>query len=488
MPYNGQVNFAGNEVKMKFTEYIRLNNPSENIIIIPQLENQPDIEAKNKKLTITFNEELEENTTYTITFNGAIQDITEKNDSVFQFVFSTGDYIDSLSVTGQVKDAFTNKPLKEILIGLYPKTLEANFDSIPLKYKPTYLGQSDQAGTFQLNYLKSGVYYLFAIEDRNRNLLYDKGEGFALLAEKEFKLGPDETPDFDLRSFKETSKEIYLEDLNFTFPGRVEVILSNPTDSFSISSNLPLLQEETGQRDSLIFWLEKSPVPKMKFYVELKGEKDTIRPVYKKIPDDIETVKLTQKNNIKKGKLLPQENLQFTFSEPLLDIDLNAVHFYDLDSQEVKIDSFQMNLRTLEFNTAGSDAHRIVIDSAALVSFYGRVLDKELSFTFENEPADYYGSLIVTMDTTFSMPVIVHLLDNNGDAIDTVDFNQKMIFSELIPGNYQLRLIFDVDKNGEWTTGSLADGREPEKVIYNKETIKVKSKWEKEFDWVLTPK
>ena len=147
-PYNGQINFSGNEIKMKFDEYIRLNKPNDNIIVLPQMEVAPTITAKNKKLSILFNEPLQENTTYTITFNGAVQDITEKNDSVFQYVFSTGDYIDSLSVRGVVKDAFTNKPVKGALVGLYPKDLEANFDSIPLKFRPTYLGQTNEGGRF----------------------------------------------------------------------------------------------------------------------------------------------------------------------------------------------------------------------------------------------------------------------------------------------------------------------------------------------------
>ena len=71
-------------------------------------------------MTIELNNELLPNTTYTISFNHAVQDITEKNDSIFQFVFSTGDYIDSLSVEGRATAAFTNIPEKGFLVALYP--------------------------------------------------------------------------------------------------------------------------------------------------------------------------------------------------------------------------------------------------------------------------------------------------------------------------------------------------------------------------------
>jgi methionine-rich copper-binding protein CopC len=485
-PYNGQVNFADDQIRMKFNEYIRLNKASENIIIIPQLKGTPTIEAKNKKLTITFNEKLQENTTYNITFNSAIQDITEKNDSVFQFVFSTGSFIDSLQVTGSIKNAFTNNAIDKMLIGLYPKDLEANFDSIPFKFKPTYLAQSDKNGKFELNYLKKGVYYLFAIKDLNKNLLYDLGESFAFVETKEFNLTAGEIPSFNMNAFQEGSDELFLEDLNFTYPGKIEVLLSQETDSFDVSANLPLIQEETGRRDSLIFWLNQPPVPKMRFYVNLAEKLDTLKPIFSNRPDKAEDVKINQTNNVVKGKLLPAENLRLEFSEPIKSVSKNEVHFFDIDSNEVAIDSFKIDVRGVEFPTFNTLAHRIVIDSAAVSSVFGRENDNAITLTFENEEEDYYGDLIVTMDTLFTESVIVHLLDSKGLIVDFMPHSNKMIFEKLLPGNYQLRLIFDVNKNGEWTTGSFSDGIQPERVIYNSETIKIKSKWEKEIDWRIS--
>lgn len=484
-PYNGQTNFADQQVKMKFNEYIKLNNPLDNILIIPQMETKPTIEAKNKRLTITFNEPLQENTTYSITFNHAIQDITESNDSVFQYVFSTGNYIDSLQITGKVKDAFTNQDQKEMLVALYPKTLEANFDSIPLKFKPTYLTQTDATGNFKMNYLKDGVYYIFSFHDKNKNLQYDLGEALAFSDEKEFALTPDETFDFELNAFTEKAEDVYLKRIGFSYPGKVEVVLSNPTDSFRISSNIPLLEEATGTTDSLVFWLEKSPVPKMRFYIELLGEKDTLKPIYNGIPEKEESVKLAFTHNVVQGNLLPKENLRLTLSEPIAAVDTGGISFFAIDSAEVKMDSILIDLREITFVTFGSQIERIVIDSGAISSIYGHINTEKIALTFANFESDYYGSLIVTLDTVFSVPVIVHLINDKGDLITSANFESKMRFDELLPGNYQLRLIFDVDGNGEWTSGSLQKGQIPESVIYNSESINVKSKWEKEVDWQI---
>jgi hypothetical protein len=482
-PSNGQLNFSGNVIDMRFNEFIKLNNANDNIIIIPQQTNAPEFYTKNKRLRITLNDEMLENTTYTITFNGAIQDITERNDSVFQYVFSTGNYIDSIEIQGFVKDAFANKGVDQMLVGLYPKSLEAHFDSIPFKYKPMYLGQTDGQGKFKLNYLKDGTYYIFAIDDKNKNLLYDKGEAIGFIPEKSFLLTADEANVFLMRSFTEESDICEVEDVRFTFPGKLEVILTNPTDSIEITSTLNLMQEETGSKDSLVYWLAESPQKKTRFFLNLLGDKDTLKPIYEDVPEKIETVKLKHEQNVLGGKLLPKENLILTFSEPVKNVDMEGVRFLDVDSNVVIIEDYEINIRELVFPTFGTSAHEIIIDSGAVISVFDRATEKEINITFDNEEEDYYGTLIVSVDTSFNDPVIVHLLDKKGEVVDTMDFSPNMRFEKLLPGDYQLRLIFDMDNSGDWTSGSLAEGRLAEEVIYNGEMVQVKSKWEKEIDW-----
>ncbi|MFT4601568.1 MAG: hypothetical protein ACI857_001749 [Arenicella sp.] len=481
-PSNGQLNFTGNEIEMKFKEYIKLNKPNDNIIITPQQENAPEITSKNKKLSIKFADELKENTTYTITFNGAVQDITERNDSVFQYVFSTGDYIDSLKVSGKVIDAFKNKGEKGLLVGLYPYETDVEFDSIPFKVKPTYLAQTDENGLFEMNYLKDGEYYVFALDDRNKNLLLESNEKRAFLGKQTINLY-ESIDSLLLKSFLPKQSGCEIEDTEFSFPGSLKILLSNPADTFSLRSTLDLLKEETGSKDSLIYWLDQNPKSKMRFYTYLNGELDTLKPIYKNIPDKIEDVKLKWTHNVKKGKLLPEENLKIHFSEPLGQIELSGIHAFDKDSIQVEISDVGSEVLDLDVPTFGTRAHEVIIDSGAVTSVYGRINDKEIRILLDNHESDYYASLILNVDTLFLDQVIVHLLDSKGVKVREQDFNQKLTFDELLPGDYQLRLIFDVDANGEWSTGSLEDAIEPENVIYYSGLVNVKSKWEKEVDW-----
>ena len=117
-PLNETVLFSGNSIEMPFDEFIRLNNPSENIVMVP-----PGVKVnasiKGKTLFLSWEESLQPNTTYAIYLNNAVKDITESNDTLIQYVFSTGTIIDSLMYSTTVVDAWTNQPIKDCVVGLY---------------------------------------------------------------------------------------------------------------------------------------------------------------------------------------------------------------------------------------------------------------------------------------------------------------------------------------------------------------------------------
>ena len=485
VPYNGQLNYTSKKIEIKFDEFIQLNKASENILIIPQQTERPIVSAKNKKLTIELVDDLLPNTTYNITFNNAVQDISERNDSVFQFVFSTGNYIDSLQLSGSISDAFTNAPLPGMLIGLYPDSIQLQYDSIPVKRKPTYLVQSDSEGSFSMNYIKNGAYYLFGYKDKNKNLKLDGNEERAFIKEQKIVLNENKDS-IQLKAYLPKNNEVEIEDVNFKFPGQVEVILSNPPDSFAISSQLNLIKEETGKTDSLIYWLAENPVPKMRFYTVLDGVKDTAKPIYSGTPDKIEEVKLKSTNNVLKGKLYPNEKLIFTFNEPILSFDTTKIRAFDKDSNRLALPFISSNVRELSIDVQETLINEIYLDSGAVKSLYGRVHGKEVKVIFECLKEDYYGNLIVNVDTSFTENCIVHLLDMKNEVVREVPFANKMTFENMLPGDYQIRIIIDADNNGKWSEGNMTTFTEPEQVIYYSGKASVKSKWDKEIDWIFS--
>lgn len=180
-PENRSVNFSGDEIDITFDEYIQVKDIAREMIISPPLKKRPLTRIREKTIRITLNNELLPQTTYTINFGNAISDLNEGNIIPdFEFVFSTGNTIDSLSVTGKAINAFDRKPAKneEVLVMLY----ENLNDSAPLLEIPRYIGKASKDGLFSVNNIHADTFRILALKDLNNNRLYDPGgEAIAFL-------------------------------------------------------------------------------------------------------------------------------------------------------------------------------------------------------------------------------------------------------------------------------------------------------------------
>ena len=170
-PPNYSTRFKAKKIEVTFDEYIVLENVNQQLIVSPPMEEQPEVKLKKKTLIIEFEEELKTNTTYTFNFGDAIKDLHEGNKlQNFEYVFSTGDILDSMSVRGTLKYAENlEAPDDPISIMLYTDLV----DSVPLIDIPLYVGRSNDSGVFSVNNLRPDVYKIFALKDGNNNFLFD---------------------------------------------------------------------------------------------------------------------------------------------------------------------------------------------------------------------------------------------------------------------------------------------------------------------------
>ena len=173
VPENHSTDFGGRKIEITFDEYVTLDNANQNVLISPPLSTKPDIKLHNKTLVIKFKDALEPNTTYTINFGSAIKDLHEGNlfkDYVYSF--STGAWLDTLSIAGQVLYAEDKKPVEDAYVSLYAADRD-NLDSLPLTTKPNYLTKTDKEGHFRFSGLADKKYLVFALKDVNSNLYFD---------------------------------------------------------------------------------------------------------------------------------------------------------------------------------------------------------------------------------------------------------------------------------------------------------------------------
>lgn len=173
-PAERATNVSQKRINIFFSEYIKLENASENVVICPPQLEQPDINTRGKALRIDLKDSLKANTTYTIDFSDAISDFTEGNSmGNFTYVFSTGNQIDTLEVSGYVLNAEDLEPVKGQLVGLYSNLADSAFTTEPM----LRTGRTDASGHFVIRGIAPGSYRIYSLEDGDANfMLSQRGE------------------------------------------------------------------------------------------------------------------------------------------------------------------------------------------------------------------------------------------------------------------------------------------------------------------------
>ncbi len=172
VPANFSTHYDGRDVRIYFDEYVTLKNIRQNLLVSPPLENDPEIKIRGRSIIMSVSDTLLPNTTYNFFFGESVVDITESNPIPnFQYVISTGAYVDSLSVRGRVRNAFTHLPEDSVFVMMYSNANVS--DSAPLLRKPVYLSKTDSSGVFTINNMREDDYLMFALKDINSSFIYD---------------------------------------------------------------------------------------------------------------------------------------------------------------------------------------------------------------------------------------------------------------------------------------------------------------------------
>lgn len=162
--------FSGNRITLTFDEYVHVENVQQNLLVSPTPKINPNVDFKFREVTIKLRDTLLPNTTYNIQLGDAIQDVNENNIYPnFTYVFSTGAYIDSFNLSGNVLVAESGLPDSTLIAELYSNLS----DSAVFKSKPKYVARIDKKGNYNFKYLASGTYHLFALKDESGTKLYN---------------------------------------------------------------------------------------------------------------------------------------------------------------------------------------------------------------------------------------------------------------------------------------------------------------------------
>ena len=492
IPANFSTNFEANQIVLQFNEYFVLDKPIKNIIITPILSQNPSYRIKGKKLIIGLGGELKDSTTYTINFGDAIKDITEGNVTKnFNYVFSTGSYIDSLIFKGTVYDAFTKLGVENATVMLY----EENRDSIPFKEKPMYFVKTNKAGSFTMEYLKAGKYKAITLLDENNNYLFNpKSEAIGFLDNQiEVPKSASDTLENRFVLFKEDLKRQFVLEKKYTPQGKVNLTMNRSSDDLAISGVNGLELNPTWinysiEKDSIEFWIDTSET-KEKFISILIDDKcngytDTIKittPAQKKA----QASPFIINNNAKKG-LNNHTDLSLFFNKPLSKIDDTKLKL-ELREKEVPFSVTQNSVREVIVSSGWVPGKKYVLTiyPNAFTNILGEITDTiKVSFKYKEEKD--YGKLLLNMEVEEGNYILQLLKDGKMVSQKTFKGDSfKHDYNQLSPGKYQLKLIYDENSNSKWDTGIYLNHLQPETVLYYNGEVSIRQGWDIDITWKL---
>lgn len=522
IPDSASLNFKSKSIVVFFDEFIQLKDLSNQLIISPPLENTPDIKVKNKTLTIDFDKEeiLKPNTTYSISFGNALQDIHENNPvDNFKYIFSTGSFIDSVVVKGKIENAFDHRTDKGILVMLYTDFS----DSVIYKKKPDYFAKTKEDGTFQINNIRSGKYKLLVLKDANSNYKYDSESetvGFidALIdvAEKKNIL---------IDVFQEPSKKLFLKKNNYNSYGKISFIFNKTADSVRIEplnlsfNDKDVFLDYSKNKDTLNYWFRKDD--KDSIILQVKNGNTIIDTVDFKIIKKEDALK-SRRNplrlvvvNSPAGNQNVDLNAEFkiVFNNPLDPVlfNNNISKEINLIEDSIPIKDYKNLFYTLEpFNTISINNKIIAKDGSTKVvpvvfkentnyhlfilpgtftDIFGLTNDT-IKIDFKTREEKFYGTLKLNLDIPATAGnYIVQLLDEKESIVKESNINKSetLFYEYLYPKKYKLKIIYDNNANYKWDTGNLLQKLQPEKVIYNAEPVNTRPNWDLELEWKITP-
>lgn len=514
------VDIKHSTVSFEFDEYVVLNNPNSYIFLSPPQSKPPTAKIKGKKVVVSFTEPLDSSQTYSLSLGEAIKDNNEGNPfPPYTHSFSTGSYVDSLFVSGNIVEASTMLPMSNMTV-LFHTDLS---DSAIYKVRPRAAAKSDLWGYFTVRNLPvDSVYRVYAIQDLNNNCIYDPDqEMVAFLDTLVRPTGvmrpglPELVPvmmtdtaacqarptQISLSMFMEVSQRQLLRSRERVSRRQMYLKFAAPypqIDSMILDGISPdkLILEHNFYQDSITIWInDQGPIPDtLQMRLSYMRTDDTLN-ILMPVTDTIKMIR-------PKGKMVENR-----WGEMVEEADTLAA--YEVDASPEKIDQdgiiieFESPMISTPFDsitiTSKNTREQIAPapftvekDTANIRRFILRMQDKMVAgyeYTLRIPDSlfmDIDGIYCDSLVKTFSLPQ-----DENLSAliVETSNVNEKYMvelvdekrtnvyrtyhidsaavlnFPYLKAGRYSLRITEDKNGNGQIDTGDLLEHRQPEKVM-----------------------
>ena len=412
-PPQNTLNFKGNQIQFSFDEFIEVKDISSNVIVSPYQNSTPLITFNRKSITVKLRDTLLPNTTYSINFGNAIRDFNESNPlSGLTYVFSTGNKIDELSISGKVLLAETSKADSTVEVLLYKNGTDS---SVKIR-KPDYIARTNGNGEFKINNLPAATYKIYALKDYDGNKRYSSSS--------------------EIFGFMD-------EDVN----------------------------PEINNKPVEIYAYREVPI------AELPPSLPKIEKVFK-VATNLENKKIDILNP-----------LEITFSRRVNNHDTAEVKLLDSLNNNVvfetyKWDSTFTHLKLIPKWQAGME-YSLVIPDSIYRDQAGKFLIVD-TFKFSAKSLSEYGRILLRFKNLDESKNPVLQLFQGDKLFASGEIKNSEWSDNLVPpAIYEIRVLFDANKNGVWDPGNYNLKKQPEIVVTIPQTISIRADWDNERDIIL---
>jgi len=432
-PPDSARNFTGKKIVLEFDEFVQLDNIQENLLVSPVPKINPTVDSKLRTITVTVKDTLQPNTTYSIDFGKAIKDINEGNVlKNFTYRFSTGSTLDSLELMGKVVVAETGKADSTLIVMLHTST----DDSAVIKEKPRYVARVDKDGNFTFSNLPSGSFALFALKDEGGQRRYLSSKQLFAFADE--RVTPAISPK-PLTLYAYTEKE----------------------------------EEDTTKK-------AKPGAP--------KPGAPPAKPSKKEEKKD---TRLRLETNLSNNELDLLNQLELRFAAPLKKFDSTKIILANDKNEPLSNYHFSTDTSnkkvTISYNWIENTPYNLIVDKEFAEDTAGNKIARTDTLSFRTKKQSEYGMVrlrLINLD--FTKNPVLQFVQN--DAVKfAYPMKSKEFYAKLFtPGEYDLRILYDENKNGIWDPGAFFNKhRQPEKVLPINRKLTVKANWDNIVDITL---
>ena len=488
-PMNFQTRFKSKEIILTFDEYVKFSNQFKEFSISPDVTKQPEYKIRKKNLHITLPDSLEENTTYTINFGKGLVDFNEGNPLLnYNYVFATGDQLDSLTISGSVMNSFTKEfkfeQDKDVKLLLIP----TRQDSIFGKRKANIFTSVDSTGNFIFRNLKEDTYRIYALKEQNNDRIYNAPDEYIGFIQDSIVL-KENISAIKISYSKGYPKIFRTIEKKIDKSGNIQLVFNQPLEDPKLSILYPEIYTDDYQvkfnnsRDSASIFFKKIEFDSVKFEVKDGLDiKDTV--LIRRVKSDKYENILEPKFNIS-NKVNKINHITVTDQFPINGIDKEKIFLLE-DSVsrrnfQLQRDTINTNLYYIRFNWRAKRNYELTFQDGAMESNYATP-NKESVLKFTLDETDNFGTIAFKFNGLDSLTqYIVEIIDEKKEKIffsKIMNNQNELKLIDFPGGKYHLRIIQDLNKNKRWDPANVYLKTQAEPIWYLDKSFTIRSNWE----------